>query len=196
MEPPSEPEQEIAALRSEDVALKARVAALQERVGELERQLELNSSNSSKPPSSDGLKKPPRVPRVRSLRERSGKKSGGQKGHRGETLRPVENPDIIVDHYPKTCRQCAANVPAEMSTAYRSRQVVEIPEPKVVVTEHRAHGCACPNCAAVTWASFPLLLFRLAHRWAPLASVNFGADGTHRSINNLPMDAMSSPLAP
>jgi transposase len=155
MEPPSEPELEIAALRSENVALKARVAALQERVGELERQLELNSSNSSKPPSSDGLKKPPRVPRVRSLRERSGKKSGGQKGHRGETLRPVENPDIIVDHYPKTCMQCAANVPAEMSTGYRSRQVVDIPEPKVVVTEHRAHGCACPNCAAFTWASFP-----------------------------------------
>src|SRR5215831_18226235 len=155
MEPPSEPEQEIAALRSENVALKARVAALQERVGELERQLELNSSNSSKPPSSDGLKKPTRVPRVRSLRERSGKKSGGQKGHRGETLRPVEKPDVIVNHYPETCTQCNASVPAEASTAYRSRQVVDIPEPKVVVTEHRAHGCACPKCDTVTWAAFP-----------------------------------------
>jgi transposase len=155
MAPPSGLRQENSALRAQNIALKARVAALQERVGELERRLGLNSSNSSKPPSSDGLKKPTRVPRVRSLRERSGKKSGGQKGHRGETLRPVEKPDVIVNHYPEMCAKCAAKVPADTSAAYRSRQVVDIPEPKVVVTEHRAHGCACPNCDTVTWASFP-----------------------------------------
>src|SRR5215831_14598404 len=155
MAPPSGLQQENAALRAENVALNARVAALQERVGELERRLGLNSTNSSKPPSSDGLKKPLRVPRARSLRERSGKKSGGQKGHRGETLRPVENPDVIVNHYPEMCAKCASKVPADTSAAYRSRQVVDIPEPKVVVTEHRAHGCACRNCDTVTWASFP-----------------------------------------
>ena len=159
MASPSELQQENTTLRTENVALKARLAAVEaesaarkERIDELERRLGLNSGNSSKPPASDGLKKPPRV---RSLRELSGRKSGGQKGHRGETLRPVENPDIIVDHYPKTCTQCAANVPAETSTAYRSRQVVDLPQPKVVVTEHRAHGCACPKCDTVTWASFP-----------------------------------------
>ena len=69
----------IAALRAENAALTARLA-------ELERRLGLNSSNSGKPPSSDGLKKPARVS---SLRERSGKKPGGQKGHKGETLRQV-----------------------------------------------------------------------------------------------------------
>src|SRR5262249_10311648 len=100
MAPPSGVQQENSALRREHVALNARVVALEERDGELERRLGLNSSNSSKPPSSDGLKKPTRVPRVRSLRERSGKKSGGQKGHRWETLRPVEKPDVIVNHYP------------------------------------------------------------------------------------------------
>jgi transposase len=173
---PCELQQKYAAALAENVALKVRVAALEtessarekrvaalevesaaqkERIGDLERQLGLNSSNSSKPPASDGLKKPPREPRVRSLREPSGKKSGGQRGHRGETLRPVEKPDVIVNHYPKTCTQCDLKVPAEKSTAYRSRQVVDIPEPKVVVTEHRAHGCACPNCDTVTWAAFP-----------------------------------------
>ena len=67
----------IGALRAENAALKARIA-------ELERRLGLNSSNSGKPPSSDGLKKPGRV---KSLREGSGKQRGGQKGHTGETLR-------------------------------------------------------------------------------------------------------------
>src|SRR6516165_2404785 len=162
MASPSELQQENTALRTENVALKARLAAVEaesaarkERIDELERRLGLNSSNSSKPPASDGLKKPPRTPRVKSLREPSGRKPGGQKGHRGETLRPVENPDVIVDHYPETCTQCKASMPAKASTAYRSRQVVDIPEPKVVVTEHRAHGCVCPNCDTVTWASFP-----------------------------------------
>src|SRR5215470_10416116 len=124
-------------------------------MAELERRLGLNSSNSSKPPSSDGLKKPGRVQRVRSLREPSGKKSGGQKGHPGETLRPVEKPDVIVDHYPEACQNCALKATPDMSTGYRSRQILDIPEPKIESTEHRAHGCECPQCGTVTWASFP-----------------------------------------
>ena len=68
-------------------------------MAELERRLGLNSSNSGKPPSSDGLKKPARA--TRSLREPSGKPTGGQKGHKGETLRQVADPDATVDHYPR-----------------------------------------------------------------------------------------------
>ena len=112
----------------------------------------MNSSNSGKPPSSDGLNKPPRT---KSLREPSSKKPGGQKGHRGETLRQVENPDVIVDHYPEGCTNCALKMTPEMGSGYQSRQVFDVPEPKVMVTEHRAHSCRCPKCQTVTSASFP-----------------------------------------
>ena len=87
--------------------------AQEAHIAELERRLGLDSSNSGKPPSSDGLKKPPRVG---SLRERSGKKSGGQKGHRGETLRRIETPDATIDHYPQACRGCGAALSAAMAT--------------------------------------------------------------------------------
>jgi len=144
---------ESAAQKERFAALELENAALKARVAELERRLGLNSSNSGKPPSSDGLKKPPRT---QSLREPSGKKSGGQKGHRGDTLRQIENPDVIINHYPEGCANCALKMTPEMgTTGYQSRQVFDVPEPKVVVTEHRAHSCICPNCQTVTSASFP-----------------------------------------
>ena len=101
----------IAALRAENESLKARIA-------ELERQLGLNSSNSGKPPSSDGLKKPARVT---SLRERSAKKPGGQKGHKGETLRQVADPDDVVDHYPSACSGCGAGLDPDTSVGHSAR---------------------------------------------------------------------------
>ena len=122
--------------------LQAENAMLRSRIAELERRLGLDSSNSGKPPSSDGLKKHPS--RVRSLRERSGRKSGGQKGHRGETLRQVETPDEVVDHVPPTCGGCGALLAGSVSTDYAARQVFDLPEPSpLVVTEHRAHVCCC-----------------------------------------------------
>jgi transposase len=136
----------IAALRAENAALKARMA-------ELERRLELNSSNSGKPPSSDGLKKPARV---RNLRERSGMKPGGQMGHKGETLRQVTDPDVVVDHYPPACSTCGVGLDPETSVGHSVRQVFDLPEPQpLVVTEHRAHDCQCTACGAKTRAPFP-----------------------------------------
>jgi transposase len=132
----------------------AEIAALKERVAELERRLGLNSSNSGKPPSSDGLQKPP--PRTRSSREPSGRKPGGQKGHKGETLLQVAEPDSVVDHFPTSCTACGAAVTLAMSTGHRARQVFDLPEPRpLVVTEHRAHDCVCAGCGAHTRASFP-----------------------------------------
>ncbi len=134
-------------------ALLADNAALKARVAELERRLGLNSSNSGKPPSSDGLKKPPRV---RSLRERFGRKPGGQKGHKGETLRQAASPDEIIDHFPPLCSGCGGELTPVMSQAHAARQVHDLPEPRLlVVTEHRAHVCQCERCGVQTRASFP-----------------------------------------
>jgi transposase len=143
----------IAELRSENAVLRDGIAALQGRIAELERQLGLNSGNSGKPPSSDGLKKPARVS---SLRAPSGKKPGGQKGHPGETLRRSATPDATIDHYPPACTTCGAALTAAMSTGQSLRQVFDLPEPRpLVVTEHRAHGCRCAACGSETRAAFP-----------------------------------------
>src|ERR1700746_2982973 len=149
-EAPNEPSREelnalIAGLRADNAALKARIALL-------ERQLGLNSSNSGKPPSSDGLKKPARV---KSLRERSGKKPGGQQGHKGETLRQVTDPDNVVDHYPPSCATCGVGLDPETRVGHTARQVFDLPEPQPVVTEHRVHDCLCTVCGTTTRGRFP-----------------------------------------
>src|ERR1700689_4259691 len=134
-------------------AQRAQIAALLAKVAELERRLGLNSSNSGKPPSSDGLKKPVRVS---SLRQSSGKKPGGQKGHPGETLCRTGTPDVIIDHYPLACAGCGAPLAGTMATGHAARQVFDLPEPQpLVVTEHRAHDCRCAACGAQTRAAFP-----------------------------------------
>src|SRR6202166_5085884 len=131
--------------REELIAL---VAALRAQIAELERRLGLNSSNSGKPPSSDGLRKPARVS---SLRERSGKKPGGQKGHKGETLRQVAVADDVINHYPSACATCGAGLAAHASAGHSARQVFDLPQPQpLVVTAHRAHGCDCAVCGTST----------------------------------------------
>ena len=116
----------IKALQAEIALLRSENAALRGRLAELERCLGLNSSNSGKPPSSDGLKKPPRVS---SLREPSGKKSGGQNGHPGETLRRTEPPDATIHHYPEVCAGCGEPLTAAMAMDHVARQVFDLPEP-------------------------------------------------------------------
>ena len=143
--------------REELIALVAaqagEIAALKAQIAELERRLGLNSSNSSKPPSSDGLTK---SARVSSLRERSGKKPGGQKGHKGETLRQVADPNEVVNHYPPACSMCGVGLDPKTSVGHSARQIFDLPEPQpLVVIEHRAHDCQCEVCGAKTRARFP-----------------------------------------
>lgn len=120
------------------------------RIQSLEQQLAKNSGNSSKPPSSDGYQKPA----PKSLRKPSGKKSGGQPGHEGNTLARVENPDHIVIHPLNSC-VCGADLSKTPAQDYESRQVFDLPKPKLDVTEHRCEIKECFNCGERSTASFP-----------------------------------------
>jgi transposase len=129
----------------------AQNAALQARVEELEARLAKDSHNSNKPPSSDGL-----VRKTKSLRRRSGKKPGGQIGHRGDTLRLVVPPDTVVEHRPQVCSSCQRPLLEEAPVVVRERrQIHELPPVRLQVTEHQALHVRCPACQAVTAARFP-----------------------------------------
>jgi transposase len=128
------------------------IVALLERIEELERRLGLNSSNSGKPPSSDGFKRPSRVT---NQRQQTGRKSGGQKGHEGTTLRQVAIPDKVIEHFPPSCTRCGGALSREQATGHQKRQVFDLPQPVVEVTEHRAHSCWCSACGTETQAAFP-----------------------------------------
>jgi transposase len=130
----------------------ALIEALWGRVEELERRLGLNSTNSGKPPASDGFKKPSRV---NNQREQTGRKSGGQAGHEGTTLRQVAHPDKVIDHCPPVCAGCGGALGVEQATGHQKRQVFDLPQPVVRVTEHRAHSCRCPECGTETPGVFP-----------------------------------------
>src|SRR5258708_6358967 len=119
------PEGRIAELEAENARQREQIAALLGRVQELEARLAKDSHNSGKPPSSDGLAR--KVDRTKSLRRRSGKPSGGQLGHRGETLRLVAMPDELVAHRPTVCSACQGALDNAPVVLRERRQVTELP---------------------------------------------------------------------
>ena len=133
----------------EQIALT--MTQLAERVQALEDQLAKNSSNSSKPPSSNGYQKPS----PKSLRKRHGKKSGGQPGHTGYTLKMVEHPEHIEVYTVNQCSHCHCALEEIKADDYEKRQVFDIPRVRIEVTEHRAEIKYCPQCGEVNKAVFP-----------------------------------------
>lgn len=130
------------------------IAALTARVEALEARLAQDSHNSHKPPSSDGLVK--KRPKPKSLRQRSGKKPGGQRGRAGHTRRLVAQPDAVIEHGPAQCAQCGQELATAPATYVERRQVAELPPQRLVVTEHRVSHKVCPACAATTAGTFPV----------------------------------------
>ena len=127
------------------------LAQARERIAELEARLRQTPRNSSRPPSSEGLDKPP--PR-RSLRKKSGRKPGGQDGHEGTTLAQVARPDREVRHEPGCCGRCGAGLAGRPVTGVERRQVFDLPEVTVTVTEHQLIEREC-GCGHRTKAAAP-----------------------------------------
>lgn len=131
------------------------------RIEELERKVALltrDSSNSSKPPSSDGpaAKARPR-PRIKSKKRRP----GGQPGHKGKTraIVPVEEIDHVIEVFLKVCEGCGEPIGTETGDCAvvgepERRQVTEIPPVQPLVTEYRLHSLQCP-CGTITKAAAP-----------------------------------------
>jgi len=127
------------------------IRKLSDQVNSLEERLAKNSRNSSKPPSSDGYDKPA----PRSQRKASGRKQGGQKGHKGYRLEPVENPDKIEIHAIEICEQCGCSLEDIVAKDHECRQEMDVTKPEPKVTEHRGEIKICQECGFVNKAKFP-----------------------------------------
>src|SRR6266700_6642393 len=153
-------DEELQALREENRTLKALVAELlplkeqlaqaHARIKDLEDRLAQDSRTSSKPPSSDGLARLPR-----SSRRPSGKRPGGQAGHAGHTLAMVEPPDTVVRHRPKVCSQCCADLSTVPGSVAERRQVLDVPEIRLLAHEHQIEAICCPTCHTTSLGRFP-----------------------------------------
>ena len=136
-------------------ALAKQLEKQAESLKELQARLEKNSSNSNKPPSSDGYTKPEAKRRTESLRESGQKSNGGQPGHEGHTLEPSQTPQHTEVHKVKKCQRCGKSLKDVQVMGHEERQVFDIPAMRIEVTAHPAEIPICPHCGAENRGEFP-----------------------------------------
>lgn len=134
--------------------LEEKNSCLETKLKVLEGKLSKNSSNSSKPPSSDKNNSGRKPKKTTSSRKKSGKKPGGQPGHKGSTLEMSAKPDEIITLSVDNCITCNRGLKST-PTDLEKRQVFEIPEPKIWVTQYQAEVKHCKHCDSTTVACFP-----------------------------------------
>ena len=131
--------------------LLEKIEQLEAENAELRRRLGLDSTNSHKPPSSDGYSKKTVAP---GLPKEKGRRNGGQEGHSGRTLQSVASPDRIEVHRPGQCLCCGRIfTPDEPYAVIQSRQVFDLPQPKLEVTEHQIGQITC--CGVAQCGGYP-----------------------------------------
>ena len=157
----------ISLLWEQNQLLRLTVSQHETRIKHLEDRLAKNSQNSSKPPSSDVNNKP----NPKSRREKGKRKSGGQKGHLGSTLKMVNTPDHIIDHVASSCDQCGNTLKRAKELDFEVRQVFDIPILKINVTEHRSHRKCCNRCGSTTAGIFPVEAYQTVQYGAHIKSL-------------------------
>ncbi|MGR5979034.1 DUF6444 domain-containing protein [Bacillus cereus] len=121
--------------------LESQIQNLKERIEELENRSKKNSTNSHKPPSTDGFRKPI----TKSLRKSSQRQTGGQLGHKGHTLHLTTTPDHMITYSPTHCICCHTSLKHEPVKGYRIRQVYDLPPILIEVTEHKVEQKRVPT---------------------------------------------------
>jgi transposase len=128
--------------------LQHQVDLLKDQVQALQDQLKKDSHNSHLPPSSDRFHRQPK-----SLRQKSGKKAGGQPGHAGSTLMLSPTPGTVIVHTVEQCEQCQRDLHDVESLRVERRQVIDLPIKRVLVIEHQAQQKCCPTCQRISSAT-------------------------------------------
>jgi len=121
---------------------------LRAEIKKLRARINANSTNSNRPPSSNPFIKP------KSLRVKTGRRPGGQPGHKGATLNILQTPDVVVKHQIDTCSHCGCDIFMEAATIQQTRQVVDV-QIIPVVTEHAIMSKTCMACGKTSTAKFP-----------------------------------------
>jgi transposase len=138
----------VESLEADNERLQTENTSLKIENESLRAQLKQNSQNSHKPPSSDGLQKKPALPKPK------GNKTGGQFGHTGKTLKMVSEPNHVVIHHAPCCPCCHKIFsPDDITSIEQKRQVFDIPEPRLEVTEHQIAVITC--CGQQLKGTFP-----------------------------------------